>query len=121
MADERPIYITGQTFGMVITGIISAALALNGFMWSNIQGLREGNLMLQGEIQTLNARVLPVDEAITRDMFVADFQRQDANLEQMRLAIKEDFNDQRTLVIGNTKLLLVVCAEAHIEGLDCTR
>lgn len=128
MAEEEKSYVSMQSFGMVIGGMISVALALNGFMWTNIQGLRETNLQLRGEIQHLTASTLPLDRAFTRDSAEAiehQIEAQDIRLreaiDQLRTGIEQDDEQLRVLVVQNTKTLLVMCAKSKFPGLDCTK
>ena len=126
--DEKQSYVKTQSFGMVLGGMISVALALNGFMWSNIQGLRETNLQVRGEIQHLMASTLPLDRAVTRDAAEAiehQIEAQDIRLrgtiDDLQDAAESADERLRVMVIQNTKTLLVMCAKSKIEGLDCTK
>lgn len=116
MAEERS-FVSTQTFGLVVSGFVTAAIALNGFMWSNIQSLRETNLQLRGEIQHLTASTLPLDRAVTRD----SAQAIEAQIEAQEVRLRASDERLRVLVVQNTKTLLVMCAQSNIEGLDCTK
>ena len=70
---------------LAIAGLVLAIVtSIVGFLWNAIGDIQKENLVLQGQIQTLNAKILPVDQAITRTEYELSRERSREDLEQLK-------------------------------------
>lgn len=117
MSEES--YVKTGTFGTVLGILLTVSIAVNGFMWNTISQVREENIKLQGEIQTVNAKILPAENAITRTEYELSRERQRTDLDVLRRDTEERMNGMDTWRLDETKKITTICASMDPRPYNC--